>query len=97
MDIANVKEARDFVRSRPEAHSAVSRWIEVVSAAKWRHPNDAIAGYPGTRHLGRRRLNFKLGGNKYRLIAEVDYKAGTVRIRFIGTHTEYESINVMEV
>lgn len=97
MDIVNVQEAHDFVRSRPDAHGAVSRWIEAVSAANWRHPNDAIAGYPGTRHLGKRRLNFKIGGNKHRLIAEVNYRAGTVRIRFIGTHTEYDEIDALEV
>jgi mRNA interferase HigB len=45
----------------------------------------------------KKRLVFDIGGNKYRLIAGVDFEAGIVRIRWFGTHAEYDKIEVNEV
>jgi len=36
-------------------------------------------------------------GNKYRLMVKISCKNGVVLIRFIGTHKEYDAINVEEV
>ena len=97
MEIANVEVLHDFVRSRPDADSAITRWQNIVEASYWRHPHDAENGYPGARHLKGSRLTFKIGGNKFRLVAAVDYRVSTLRIRFIGTHAEYDDINPLEV
>lgn len=97
MEIANVEVLHDFVRSRPDADSAITRWQNIVEASYWRHPHDAENGYPGARHLKGSRLNFNIGGNKYRLVAWVDYENEWLEIRFIGTHPEYDDINALEV
>jgi len=33
---------------------------------------------------------FNIKGNDYRLIARVQYQAGILMIRFLGTHAEYD-------
>ena len=38
-----------------------------------------------------------IGGNKYRLITAIDFEAGIVRIRWFGTHADYNKIRVDEV
>ena len=40
---------------------------------------------------------FRLKGNDYRLVVEINYQRGIVYIRFIGTHAEYDGIDVQEV
>ena len=40
---------------------------------------------------------FNVGGNKYRLVVEVQYHAGIVWVKFVGTHAQYDRIDVESV
>jgi mRNA interferase HigB len=42
-------------------------------------------------------LPFNIGGNKYRLVVEVQYRAGIVWVKFLGTHAQYDKIDVETV
>lgn len=37
---------------------------------------------------------FNIGGNKYRLVAALDYGRQTCYVKFIGTHDQYDAIDV---
>lgn len=50
--------------------------------------------YRSASFLADNRVVFNIGGNKYRLIVRVNYTAKIVYIRFVGTHAEYDKINV---
>jgi mRNA interferase HigB len=43
------------------------------------------------------RIVFNIKGNDYRLVVAVDFEKGIVWIKWIGTHQEYDRINVREV
>ncbi|NMB63584.1 MAG: type II toxin-antitoxin system HigB family toxin [Spirochaetes bacterium] len=43
------------------------------------------------------RVVFNICGNKYRLVVIIHHKAQNVFIRFIGTHEEYNKVNVEEI
>jgi hypothetical protein len=38
-----------------------------------------------------------IAGNKYRLVVEMQYKAGLAWVKFIGTHVQYDKIDVETV
>ena len=40
---------------------------------------------------------FNVGGSKYRLVVEVQFQAGIVWVKFIGTHAQYDRINAETV
>jgi mRNA interferase HigB len=40
---------------------------------------------------------FNIKGNAYRLVAVIRFKIRTVFIKFIGTHAEYDKIDVTTV
>jgi mRNA interferase HigB len=37
---------------------------------------------------------FNIGGNKYRLLAKVWFPGQAVWIKFVGTHAEYDKLDV---
>ena len=43
------------------------------------------------------RAVFNIAGNKYRLVVWINYAYRVVYIRFIGTHAQYDKINVQTV
>ena len=40
---------------------------------------------------------FRIKGNRYRLVARINYERQIVLIKFIGTHAEYDRIDAEEV
>ena len=43
------------------------------------------------------RVVFNIGGNKYRLVVRVNYPYRVLYVRFVGTHAQYDRINLEEV
>ena len=56
-----------------------------------------LANHPNTRVIGNNRAVFNIRGNRYRLVARVNYHYKIVYIRFIGTHAEYDRIDAERV
>jgi mRNA interferase HigB len=79
------------------ARSQYDAWLGIVIGANWRNPEDAKASYPKASILKRGRVKFNIKGNDYRLVAAVQYRAGTLAIRFFGSHAEYDRINAETV
>ena len=70
--------------------SQYNAWLDIVSRAQWRNPEDVKASYPKASILKASRVVFNIKGNDYRLIAGLQYQAGVLAIRFFGTHAEYD-------
>lgn len=71
--------------------------MSVVRAADWSKPTDVKAMFRSADILPNDRVVFNIGGNKYRLIVAVHYRARRVFIRFIGTHAEYDKVDAVSV
>ena len=64
-------------QSHPDAQSSLEAWYGIVRAAKWNTPAEMKQTYPHA-DLVERRTVFNIAGNKYRLIARVNYQAQRV-------------------
>jgi mRNA interferase HigB len=60
-------------------------------------PQDIKAHYKNVSICGNNRVVFNIAGNQYRLVVEMQYRAGIVWVKFIGTHAQYDQINVENV
>lgn len=86
--------------SRPgceDARGPSHSWFEEAAKAQWRSPQDIKRRYPHASICGNNRVVFNVGGNKYRLVVEVQYRAGIVWVKFVGTHEEYDRVDVETV
>ena len=79
------------------ARSQYEAWLDIVSRAKWRNPEEVKASYPKASILKASRLVFNIKGNDYRLVARLQYQAGILAVRFFGTHAEYDRIDAETV
>jgi mRNA interferase HigB len=79
------------------ARAQYEAWLDIVTRANWRNPEDVKAAYPKASILKASRVVFNIKGNDYRLVARVQYQAGALAIRFFGTHAEYDKIDAETV
>ena len=47
--------------------------------------------------VGHNRVVFNIRGNQYRLVVAINYAHGIVYIRFIGSHQDYDQIDVASI
>jgi mRNA interferase HigB len=70
----------------------------MVEKAAWSNPAQVRAVFGAADFLGNNRIVFDIKGNTYRLVAQVKYAPlFLVFIRFVGTHAEYDRIDVNKV
>lgn len=72
---------------------AYQAWLAIASAATWRTPIEVKRSHPKASVLKGDRVVFNLKGNDYRLVAQINYRAGTLEIRFFGRHADYDKID----
>ena len=75
------------------ARSQFNAWLEIVTRAEWRNPEEVKSSYPKAGILKAGRVVFNIKGNDYRLIARVQYQAGVLAIKFFGTHAQYDRVD----
>ena len=61
------------------------------------NPNEIKEMYRSASIVGDSKVVFNIAGNKYRLIVTINYYAKIVFIKFIGTHKQYDKINIEEL
>ena len=78
---------------RKDSEQPLKAWYQLTRRADWTQPADVRATYGNASILHNNRVCFNIAGNKYRLVVRINYPAGIVYIRFVGTHEEYDQID----
>lgn len=80
-----------------DAQGPLESWHEETVKANWFSPQAVKTQYGNASICGNNRVVFNIGGNKYRLVVEIQYRARIVWVKFIGTHAQYDKINVEKI
>ena len=89
---------RQFSESgHPAARAALEDWHRVASLAIWTNPNAVKDTYGNASIIANDRVVFNIAGNKYRLVAALDYRRGLLFVKFVGTHKQYDLIDAATV
>lgn len=89
-----------FWESNPEyadVRQPALAWYQHALKADWSTPTDVKADFRHASILKDGRVVFNLAGNKYRLVAWINYDYRVIYIRFIGTHAQYDQIDAQTI
>ncbi len=96
MRITNPDRLYRFLKRHTNAKQQLEFWYDRVCSEDWETPERVTQLHPA-RIIPPNRVVFNVKGNSYRLVAVINYKRRLVDIRFIGTHAEYDRIDVKEI
>ena len=88
MRVISRRATRAFGAKHPDSVPSLSNWLAITRKAKWQNFAELRQDFGSADQVGRRTA-FNVGGNKYRLIAGVNYRTQKVFILHIMKHTEY--------
>lgn len=86
-----------FYEQYPEARAALEVWYADARKAIWSTPDDIKKLYASASFLKDNRVVFNIKGNDFRLIVHIDYPRKIVRVKFVGTHSQYDKINAEDI
>ena len=69
----------------------------MVSRAAWKSSAELKQQFRTASIVSSERVVFNIKGNEFRLVVAVDYDHGMVLVLWLGTHSEYDRIDVREV
>ncbi|EJW10071.1 putative membrane protein [Rhodovulum sp. PH10] len=81
-------------KDQPALKAAVDAWFDEVRRAQWRNTADVKRRYATASIIGADRIVFNFKGNSYRLVVAVDFEKSIVWIKWIGTHRDYDAVDV---
>lgn len=98
MQIIAKRTLKRFWERHAQAEGPLRSWHAVVDKAEWSGPSDVKAMFGTSVDFVRdNRLVFDIGGSKYRLVVHVAYRFKRVLVKLVGTHKEYDRIDVESV
>ena len=93
-----------FWKLHAPAKAPLVAWLKEAEQARWQSTADIRARYRSADFVGDK-VVFNIGGNKYRLVVRFKYADpsakpplnGIALVRFIGTHADYDKIDVVSL
>ena len=80
-----------------DAKGPLEAWHDEVKRVNWCNPQDVKAQFGTASILKDSRVIFNIHGNKYRLVVKINYAYRIVYIRFVGSHKQYDVIDVENI
>jgi mRNA interferase HigB len=103
MRIIARRTLREFVDSlagqkdQPAVRAALDAWFDEVKKARWTSAADVKKSYVTASIVTVERIVFNVKGNAYRLVVAIDFEKGIAWIKWLGTHQDYDRIDVKAV
>jgi mRNA interferase HigB len=103
MRIIARRTLREFVnglagrKEQSAVKAALDAWFDEVRKATWTSSADVKKLYATASIVTAERIVFNIKGNDDRLVVAVDFEKGIVWIKWIGTHRDYDRIDVTEI
>ena len=84
----------DYYTDNPDAEVALEEWYHKTKRAELTCFADMKKTFNSVDNVGNQHYVFNIRGNNYRLVVVIKFTIKTVLIRFIGTHADYDKLDV---
>ncbi len=84
-------------RLRASLKNHLDAWYAEVSKADWKTSAELKQQYRSASIVSASRVVFNIRGNEYRLVASINFAYQVIFIKWLGTHREYDRIDVEKV
>jgi mRNA interferase HigB len=84
-------------KDQPAVKAALDAWFAEAKRARCKNAADIKRLYATASTVTAERIVFNIKGNTYRLVISVDFDKGIIWIKWIGTHKDYDRIDVTRV
>lgn len=96
MKVLGKLKLQQFWQKHNQAQKPLMRWLFIAENAHWNSINDVRKTFNSVdplKHENKNYLIFNISGNKYRLIAIVEYAGQIVLVKSVMTHETYSKTN----
>jgi mRNA interferase HigB len=97
MRIIKITTLKSFWEKEPFAEQPLLAWVQEIEKATWQSHNELKNQFKSASIINQKRVVFNIHGNRFRLVTSFNYKLQLVFIIWIGSHSEYDKINVETV
>ncbi len=87
----------EYCKNFPDAATALSEWYFELLNCDFANFNELKKVYGNASLVGDDRVVFNIMGNKYRLVVRVVFEFIAIQIKWFGTHSDYDKINVSTI
>ena len=94
MVVISYKVIKDFSIGHPDAEESLNNWYRFAEEADWTNFNEMRSTYGSVDSVGNNLYVFNIRGGNYRLIVRIIFRVRTIFIRFVGTHKQYDKIDL---
>ena len=94
MVVISYKVIRDFAAAHPDAEESLNNWYRFAEDADWSNFNEMKSMYGSVDSVGNNLYVFNIRGGNYRLIVRIIFRVRTIFIRLVGTHKQYDKVDL---
>ena len=94
MVIISYRTIREYTDSRKDVEDQLNNWYTISEKSDWANFNEMRQIFNAVDAVGNDLYVFNIKGNDYRLIVRIIFRVRTIYIKFIGTHKEYDKVNL---
>ena len=96
-NIITRKTLLEYCKKYQAASIALQEWYHELVRCDFKNFNELKKVYGNASLIADDRVIFNIMGNKYRLVVRMVFEFKAIQIKWFGTHTEYDKIDVTNV
>jgi mRNA interferase HigB len=94
MVVISYRIIREYTANHKDVEDQLNNWYTIAEKSDWANFNELRRVFNSVDAVGNDLYVFNIKGNDYRLIVRIIFRVRTIYIKFVGTHKEYDKVNL---